>query len=110
MGDRVIPGPDLVMDQTCASSVALWAKELSSAAIDDMLLAGFLCVLGEVSLPLTASYPCLCLQVSVQPVTAAGPEHSKPLEKAETLFPQERDPRFSEIYPSISTGRGSCIW
>uniref|UniRef100_A0A8B9BTB2 Aryl hydrocarbon receptor nuclear translocator n=1 Tax=Anser brachyrhynchus TaxID=132585 RepID=A0A8B9BTB2_9AVES len=44
-------------------------------------------------------------QVPVQPVTAAGPEHSKPLEKAESLFNQERDPRFSEIYSSINTGR-----
>uniref|UniRef100_A0A7M4EI57 Aryl hydrocarbon receptor nuclear translocator n=1 Tax=Crocodylus porosus TaxID=8502 RepID=A0A7M4EI57_CROPO len=48
-------------------------------------------------------------QVSVQPVTAAGPEHSKPLEKAETLFPQERDPRFSEIYPGISTDQSKAI-
>uniref|UniRef100_A0A7M4FVE8 Aryl hydrocarbon receptor nuclear translocator n=1 Tax=Crocodylus porosus TaxID=8502 RepID=A0A7M4FVE8_CROPO len=63
----------------------------------------------NVSLPLPASYPCLCLQVSVQPVTAAGPEHSKPLEKAETLFPQERDPRFSEIYPGISTDQSKAI-
>lgn len=46
-----------------------------------------------------------CSQVPVQPVTAAGPEHSKPLEKAESLFNQERDPRFSEIYSSINTGR-----
>lgn len=43
-------------------------------------------------------------QVPVQPVTAAGPEHSKPLEKTESLFNQERDPRFSEIYSSINTG------
>ncbi|XP_065509916.1 aryl hydrocarbon receptor nuclear translocator isoform X3 [Caloenas nicobarica] len=41
-------------------------------------------------------------QVPVQPVTAAGPEHSKPLEKPENLFNQERDPRFSEIYSSIN--------
>lgn len=44
-------------------------------------------------------------QVPVQAVSAAGPEHSKPLEKAESLFNQERDPRFSKIYSSISTGR-----
>lgn len=43
----------------------------------------------------------------MQPVTAAGPEHSKPLEKTENLFNQERDPRFSEIYSGISTGRGA---
>lgn len=43
-------------------------------------------------------------QVPVQPVSAAGPEHSKPLEKPENLFNQERDPAFSEIYSSIGTG------
>lgn len=48
-------------------------------------------------------------QVPVQPVSAAGPEHSKPLEKAESLFSQERDPRFGEIFPGISTG-GSQPW
>lgn len=37
-------------------------------------------------------------------MSAAGPEHSKPLEKAESLFSQERDPRFGEIFPGISTG------
>lgn len=41
----------------------------------------------------------------MQPVSAAGPEHSKPLEKAESLFNQERDPRFGEIYGSINAGR-----
>ncbi|XP_048785054.1 aryl hydrocarbon receptor nuclear translocator isoform X10 [Lagopus muta] len=40
-------------------------------------------------------------QVPVQPA-AAGPEHSKPLEKAESLFNQERDPRFGEIYSGIN--------
>uniref|UniRef100_A0A8C3BQX9 Aryl hydrocarbon receptor nuclear translocator n=1 Tax=Cairina moschata TaxID=8855 RepID=A0A8C3BQX9_CAIMO len=48
-------------------------------------------------------------QVPVQPVTAAGPEHSKPLEKAESLFSQERDPRFSEIYSSINTDQNKAI-
>ncbi|NXN94849.1 ARNT protein, partial [Rhinopomastus cyanomelas] len=48
-------------------------------------------------------------QVPVQPVSAAGPEHSKPLEKAESLFSQERDPRFSEIYSSISTDQSKAI-
>uniref|UniRef100_A0A8C0GM04 Aryl hydrocarbon receptor nuclear translocator n=1 Tax=Chelonoidis abingdonii TaxID=106734 RepID=A0A8C0GM04_CHEAB len=42
-------------------------------------------------------------QVAAQPVTAAGPERSKPLEKTEALFSQERDPRFSEIYSGINT-------
>lgn len=41
----------------------------------------------------------------MQPVSVAGPEHSKPLEKAESLFNQERDPRFGEIYGSINAGR-----
>ncbi|XP_075763891.1 aryl hydrocarbon receptor nuclear translocator isoform X2 [Pelodiscus sinensis] len=48
-------------------------------------------------------------QVAVQPVTAAGPEHSKPREKAEALFSQERDPRFSEIYSSINTDQSKAI-
>uniref|UniRef100_A0A8C0R431 Aryl hydrocarbon receptor nuclear translocator n=1 Tax=Canis lupus dingo TaxID=286419 RepID=A0A8C0R431_CANLU len=41
-------------------------------------------------------------QVSVQPVTTTGPEHSKPLEKTDGLFAQDRDPRFSEIYSNIN--------
>ncbi|XP_037267860.1 aryl hydrocarbon receptor nuclear translocator isoform X10 [Falco biarmicus] len=48
-------------------------------------------------------------QVPVQPVTAAGPEHSKPLEKAESLFNQERDPRFSEIYSSINADQNKAL-
>ncbi|NXP43452.1 ARNT protein, partial [Heliornis fulica] len=48
-------------------------------------------------------------QVPVQAVSAAGPEHSKPLEKAESLFNQERDPRFSEIYSSISTDQSKAL-
>ncbi|KFP44722.1 Aryl hydrocarbon receptor nuclear translocator, partial [Chlamydotis macqueenii] len=48
-------------------------------------------------------------QVPVQPVTAAGPEHGKPLEKAESLFNQERDPRFGEIYSSINTDQNKAI-
>ncbi|XP_010287771.1 PREDICTED: aryl hydrocarbon receptor nuclear translocator isoform X3 [Phaethon lepturus] len=48
-------------------------------------------------------------QVPVQPVAAAGPEHSKPLEKTESLFNQERDPRFSEIYSSINTDQNKAI-
>uniref|UniRef100_A0A8D2MLT0 Aryl hydrocarbon receptor nuclear translocator n=1 Tax=Zonotrichia albicollis TaxID=44394 RepID=A0A8D2MLT0_ZONAL len=48
-------------------------------------------------------------QVPVQPVSAAGPEHSKPLEKAESLFSQERDPRFGEIFPGISTDESKTI-
>ncbi|XP_051496966.1 aryl hydrocarbon receptor nuclear translocator isoform X2 [Apus apus] len=48
-------------------------------------------------------------QVPVQAVSAAGPEHSKPLEKAESLFSQERDPRFSEIYSGISTEQSKAL-
>ncbi|XP_033926991.1 aryl hydrocarbon receptor nuclear translocator isoform X2 [Melopsittacus undulatus] len=48
-------------------------------------------------------------QVPVQAVSAAGPEHSKPLEKPESLFPPERDPRFSDIYSSISAEQGKAV-
>uniref|UniRef100_A0A670ZCE9 Aryl hydrocarbon receptor nuclear translocator n=1 Tax=Pseudonaja textilis TaxID=8673 RepID=A0A670ZCE9_PSETE len=41
-------------------------------------------------------------QAALQAVSTAGAEHSKPAEKAEALFGQERDPRFSEIYSGIS--------
>uniref|UniRef100_A0ACB8G747 Uncharacterized protein n=1 Tax=Sphaerodactylus townsendi TaxID=933632 RepID=A0ACB8G747_9SAUR len=47
-------------------------------------------------------------QTVVQPVSSVGPEHSKPLEKTETLFSQERDPRFVEIY-SISPDQTKAI-
>lgn len=46
----------------------------------------------------------LSLQAALQAVSASVPEHSKPLEKAEVLFGQERDPRFGEIYSGISPG------
>lgn len=48
-------------------------------------------------------------QVSVQPVATAGSEHSKPLEKSEGLFVQDRDPRFSEIYPNISADQSKGL-
>nr|AAA61732.1 Arnt [Mus musculus] len=48
-------------------------------------------------------------QVSVQPVRSAGSEHSKPLEKSEGLFAQDRDPRFPEIYPSITADQSKGI-
>ncbi|XP_058395055.1 aryl hydrocarbon receptor nuclear translocator isoform X4 [Diceros bicornis minor] len=48
-------------------------------------------------------------QVSVQPVTATGPEHSKPLEKSDGLFAQDRDPRFSEIYSNINADQSKGI-
>ncbi|XP_066124120.1 aryl hydrocarbon receptor nuclear translocator isoform X8 [Saccopteryx bilineata] len=48
-------------------------------------------------------------QVSVQSVTNTGPEHSKPLDKSDGLFAQDRDPRFSEIYSNISTDQTKGI-
>ncbi|GAB5575507.1 aryl hydrocarbon receptor nuclear translocator isoform X2 [Prionailurus iriomotensis] len=48
-------------------------------------------------------------QVSVQPVTTTGPEHSKPLEKSDSLFAQDRDPRFSEIYSNINADQSKGI-
>ncbi|KAF7460548.1 Hypothetical predicted protein [Marmota monax] len=48
-------------------------------------------------------------QVSVQPVTATGPEHNKPLEKSDGLFTQDRDPRYSEIYSNISVDQSKGI-
>ncbi|XP_048951857.1 aryl hydrocarbon receptor nuclear translocator isoform X6 [Canis lupus dingo] len=48
-------------------------------------------------------------QVSVQPVTTTGPEHSKPLEKTDGLFAQDRDPRFSEIYSNINADQSKGI-
>ncbi|XP_036859111.1 aryl hydrocarbon receptor nuclear translocator isoform X4 [Manis javanica] len=48
-------------------------------------------------------------QVSIQPVTTTGPEHSKPLEKSDGLFAQDRDPRFSEIYSSINADQSKGI-
>lgn len=63
------------------------------------------CETADFVLEVLTARICTCCQVPVQPVTAAGPEHSKPLEKADSLFKQEQDPRFSEIYSSINTGR-----
>ncbi|XP_042297062.1 aryl hydrocarbon receptor nuclear translocator isoform X3 [Sceloporus undulatus] len=48
-------------------------------------------------------------QAAVQSVAPSGPDHSKPLEKTEALFGQERDPRFSEIYSSISTDQPKAM-
>ncbi|XP_070622370.1 aryl hydrocarbon receptor nuclear translocator [Erythrolamprus reginae] len=49
-------------------------------------------------------------QAALQAVSAAGPpERSKPLEKAEALFGQERDPRFGEIYGGISPDQAKPI-
>lgn len=48
-------------------------------------------------------------QVSVQAVATPGAEHSKPLEKSDGLFAQDRDPRFSEIYPTISADQSKGI-
>ncbi|KAM4690146.1 aryl hydrocarbon receptor nuclear translocator isoform 2-T2 [Rhinophrynus dorsalis] len=48
-------------------------------------------------------------QVPVQPVSAAVPEHSKPLEKAETIYGQERDTRFAEIYSGINSDQNKAL-
>uniref|UniRef100_A0A2K5R5E5 Aryl hydrocarbon receptor nuclear translocator n=1 Tax=Cebus imitator TaxID=2715852 RepID=A0A2K5R5E5_CEBIM len=45
----------------------------------------------------------------VQSVTTTGPEHSKPLEKSDGLFTQDRDPRFSEIYHNINADQSKGI-
>ncbi|XP_077804386.1 aryl hydrocarbon receptor nuclear translocator isoform X32 [Macaca mulatta] len=45
----------------------------------------------------------------IQPVTTTGPEHSKPLEKSDGLFAQDRDPRFSEIYHNINADQSKGI-
>uniref|UniRef100_A0A2K6PJH1 Aryl hydrocarbon receptor nuclear translocator n=1 Tax=Rhinopithecus roxellana TaxID=61622 RepID=A0A2K6PJH1_RHIRO len=45
----------------------------------------------------------------VQPVTPTGPEHSKPLEKSDGLYAQDRDPRFSEIYHNINADQSKGI-
>ncbi|XP_063482117.1 aryl hydrocarbon receptor nuclear translocator isoform X15 [Symphalangus syndactylus] len=45
----------------------------------------------------------------VQPVTTTGPEHSKPVEKSDGLFAQDRDPRFSEIYHNINADQSKGI-
>uniref|UniRef100_A0A2K6MY96 Aryl hydrocarbon receptor nuclear translocator n=1 Tax=Rhinopithecus bieti TaxID=61621 RepID=A0A2K6MY96_RHIBE len=45
----------------------------------------------------------------VQPVTTTGPEHSKPLEKSDGLYAQDRDPRFSEIYHNINADQSKGI-
>ncbi|XP_034356766.1 aryl hydrocarbon receptor nuclear translocator isoform X3 [Arvicanthis niloticus] len=44
-----------------------------------------------------------------QPVATAGSEHSKSLEKSEGLFAQDRDPRFPEIYPTMSADQSKGI-
>ncbi|XP_053561475.1 aryl hydrocarbon receptor nuclear translocator [Bombina bombina] len=48
-------------------------------------------------------------QVPVQPVTAAIPEHSKPLEKADPLYGQERDSRFADMFSSINTDQNKAL-
>uniref|UniRef100_A0A8C5QM76 Aryl hydrocarbon receptor nuclear translocator n=1 Tax=Leptobrachium leishanense TaxID=445787 RepID=A0A8C5QM76_9ANUR len=48
-------------------------------------------------------------QVPVQSVAATVSEHSKPLEKADTIYRQERDPRFAEIYSSMNTDQSKSL-
>ncbi|XP_071971179.1 aryl hydrocarbon receptor nuclear translocator isoform X2 [Engystomops pustulosus] len=48
-------------------------------------------------------------QVPVQAVTSAVPDHSKSLEKPDTLYGQERDSRFAEIYSSINPDQNKAL-
>ncbi|KAE8588060.1 hypothetical protein XENTR_v10022317 [Xenopus tropicalis] len=48
-------------------------------------------------------------QVPVQPVSAAVSDHSKPLEKTEGMYGQERDPRFAEIYSNINSDQSKSL-
>ncbi|NP_001082130.1 aryl hydrocarbon receptor nuclear translocator L homeolog [Xenopus laevis] len=48
-------------------------------------------------------------QVPVQPVSAAVSDHSKPLEKTESIYGQDRDPRFAEIYSNINSDQNKSI-
>ncbi|XP_068109366.1 aryl hydrocarbon receptor nuclear translocator isoform X2 [Hyperolius riggenbachi] len=48
-------------------------------------------------------------QVPAQPVAAAVPDHSKSLEKSDTLYGQERDPRFAEIYSGINSDQNKAL-
>ncbi|XP_063803119.1 aryl hydrocarbon receptor nuclear translocator isoform X1 [Pseudophryne corroboree] len=48
-------------------------------------------------------------QVPVQPVAAAVPDHSKSREKSDTLYGQERDPRFAEIYSSLNSDQNKAL-
>lgn len=46
----------------------------------------------------------MCKQVPVPNLPAAVHEAGKSVEKADTIFPQERDPRFAEMFAGI----GAC--
>ncbi|XP_077320364.1 aryl hydrocarbon receptor nuclear translocator isoform X1 [Lithobates pipiens] len=48
-------------------------------------------------------------QVPVQPVGSAVSDHSKALEKSDSLYGQERDPRFAEIYGGINTDQNKAL-
>ncbi|OCT66465.1 aryl hydrocarbon receptor nuclear translocator S homeolog isoform X3 [Xenopus laevis] len=48
-------------------------------------------------------------QVPVQPIGSAVPDHSKPLEKTESIYGQDRDPRFVEIYSNINSDQNKSI-
>lgn len=46
----------------------------------------------------------MCKQVPVPNLPAGVHEAGKSVEKADTIFPQERDPRFAEMFAGI----GAC--
>ncbi|KAM4662854.1 aryl hydrocarbon receptor nuclear translocator isoform 1-T1 [Discoglossus pictus] len=48
-------------------------------------------------------------QVPVQPLAAAVPEHIKPMDKAEPLYSQERDPRYAEMFSGISSDQSKAL-
>ncbi|KAM5129744.1 aryl hydrocarbon receptor nuclear translocator isoform 1-T1 [Mantella aurantiaca] len=48
-------------------------------------------------------------QVPVQPVASAVSDHSKSLEKSDSLYGQERDPRFAEIYSGINSDQNKSL-
>ncbi|KAG8449842.1 hypothetical protein GDO86_016494 [Hymenochirus boettgeri] len=48
-------------------------------------------------------------QVPVQAGNATISEHPKPLEKTDSLYGQERDPRFAEIYNSINSDQTKTL-
>ncbi|KAM8921060.1 aryl hydrocarbon receptor nuclear translocator isoform 2-T2 [Pelodytes ibericus] len=48
-------------------------------------------------------------QVPVQPVTGSVPEHGKPLEKPDSMYGPERDPRFAEIYSAINSDQNKAL-
>ncbi|CAI9599548.1 unnamed protein product [Staurois parvus] len=48
-------------------------------------------------------------QAPVQPIATAVSDHSKSLEKSDSLYCQERDPRFAEIYSGINSDQNKAL-